>query len=229
MDVLDILAQCENEVSIILESVKSHHGIEHAKRVFNTSISICNELKELKPNVLKVGLISLCHDLDDYKLFNTCNNSNTKGVLKSLNLDESLINDVIKSINEIGYSKRLEGVIPSSIEAKIVSDSDMLDAMGVVGIVRSIEYSASSNRPFFDRTIFPIKDLDSNTYKTTNTHCVNHFFEKLFKLKDMMLTYPAKALSQNRFEVMVEFLRSYFLELNLYDWLMYLDNYLENN
>ena len=53
-------------------------------------------------------------------------------------------------------------------------------------------------------------------------------FEKLFKLKGLMLTESGKAEASNRHELMVSFLYQLFEEEEAYEWREYLDNYLEN-
>ena len=43
---------------------------------------------------------------------------------------------------------------------------------------------------------------------------VNHFFEKLFHLRDMALTEPGKRCLRKRHETLVNFFKTYFDEVN---------------
>ena len=54
-------------------------------------------------------------------------------------------------------------------------------------------------------------------------------FEKLLKLKDLMLTYSGKKEAIERYNIMIEFLYHFFEEENVPEWIDYLDNYLDEN
>ena len=168
--------------------------------------------------------------VDDYKLVGieaSKELSNAKRILNKYNLDDSVKKKILESISEIGYSKRLAGITPKYLEGMIVSDADMLDAMGASGITRSIEYALSKGRKIFNKDIFPKLDLDSNGYKNEkDTTMINHVFEKLLRLKNLMLTEIAKEEAIKRHEFMVNFLKEYFEELNLKEWQDYLEEYL---
>ena len=55
----------------------------------------------------------------------------------------------------MGYSKYLDGVRPTSLEGKVVSDADMLD-LGANGIIRTLEYGFVKGRPVFDVNALPV-------------------------------------------------------------------------
>ena len=57
---------------------------------------------------------------------------------------------------------------------------------------------------------------------------INHFFEKLLKLKGLMLTEPGRIEAENRHQIMVDFLRAYFREKNAPDWSGFLEEYLRS-
>lgn len=218
----------KDEVYKILSSDNSGHGINH----INNVISLSNELSmNISCNKDIVYLIALLHDVDDYKLVGINNSnefSNAKKLLNQYITDKDIINKVLTGIKEIGYSKRLEGIMPSSIEAMIVSDSDMLDAMGANGIIRSIEYNTSKHRQIFNKDLYPTINMNSLEYKNKNdSTMINHVFEKLLKLKEMMLTDKGRELAIERDKFMISFLYQYFKELNLNDWIKYLDEYIE--
>ena len=220
----EILDNIKNEVFEILSKDNSGHGICH----INNVISLANEISNTIPcDKDVVYLIALLHDVDDYKLvgIDMANElSNAKRILNKYIIDKDLINKILNGISEIGYSKRLDGIIPSSIETKIVSDSDMLDAMGANGIIRSIEYNASKHRQIFNKDIYPNTNMNSIEYKNKNdSTMINHVFEKLLKLKDMMLTEKGMELAKERDCFMISFLHQYFKELNLNEWIIYLD------
>lgn len=222
-----IIDDIKKEVSILLASEKSGHGMDHIERVLDLSNKLAYGL-DVDSLVLKA--IALLHDVDDYKLVGIETSkelSNAKRILNKYNLDDSVKKKILESISEIGYSKRLAGITPKYLEGMIVSDADMLDAMGASGITRSIEYALSKGRKIFNKDIFPKLDLDSNGYKNEkDTTMINHVFEKLLRLKNLMLTKIAKEEAIKRHELMVNFLKEYFEELNLKEWQDYLEEYL---
>lgn len=225
MNNIDII---KKEVTKLLETDKSGHGMDHINRVVVTSTAFAQ--KE-NANLELALAIAYLHDVDDYKLVgidNASNYTNTKMILSKTNFTDEEKEIIIDGVKTIGYSKRLEGLIPSSIEAKIVSDADMIEAMGVIGILRTYQYSLKNNRPLFDENTFPREDIDANTYKQKQSSTViNHVFEKLLKLKDLMLTKSGQDEALIRHEFMIDFLDEYFNEINNYEWKDYLKRYLK--
>ena len=50
-----------------------------------------------------------------------------------------------------------------------------------------------NGKPFFDRNIFPIEDMNAEKYtRKCADSSVCHIFEKILKLKDLMLTDSGK-------------------------------------
>jgi uncharacterized protein len=91
----------------------------------------------------------------------------------------------------IGYSKRLGGKQPQRLAGQLVSDADMCDAIGAVGIERALVYACRHGGRIFDPAVWPNVNLAAHEYNADgNTHdtdgFINHFFEKLLKLKGLM-------------------------------------------
>lgn len=108
-------------------------------------------------------LIALLHDVDDYKIFgteSTENLTNTKKILEKCAIDAVLKKQVLEAIKTIGFSKRLRGIEPKTLEDKIVSDADMCDILGANGILRVYMYHQKNESPFFDRNVFPVENND---------------------------------------------------------------------
>lgn len=80
---------------------------------------------------------------------------------------------------------------------------------------------------FFDKDVFPILNMSSSDYMNKKDGTVvTHMFEKLLRLKDMMLTQSGKIEAEERHNIMVLFLNHYFNEVNALEWINYLDQYL---
>ena len=217
-----------DEVTKLLGNDDSGHGMDHVNRVCRIALSISDD--DIDKDL--VAAIALLHDADDYKLFGmeySNNLTNTQMILSKTSFTEDEKKKILDSIRTIGYSKRLSGIIPSIKEAMIVSDADMLDAMGVTGILRSYHYNITHGNPFFDKDTFPLLEIDADKYKSkTKGTVVNHIFEKLLKLKDLMLTEKGKKESIRRYNFIIDFLNEYFYEEDVSVWQEYLNEYIKN-
>ena len=217
----------KKKVNELLAADQSGHGIEHIERVARLANSFAeqeNADREL------VALIALLHDADDYKMFGQeCaeNMTNTKRILAECGASDEQKEKVISAIKTIGYSKRLAGISPETLEGKIVSDADMCDAIGATGILRAHQFAISRGRVFFDKHIFPVEDVSAAEYKyKTEGTSVTHMFEKLLKIKNLMLTSPGRQEAIARHQIMVDFLYHLFEEENAPEWKEYLDKFL---
>ncbi len=223
-----MIDRVKEKVRNLLDKDNSGHGMDHINRVLDLSLKFAekeNANKEL------VALIALLHDVDDYKLFgkeNAENLTNAKTIMNEYDIEKDIQEQVCLALNNIGYSKRLKGCSPTTLEGKIVSDADMCDALGANGILRVYTYSMKNGKPFFDRNIFPIEDMSAEKYtRKCADSSVCHMFEKILKLKDLMLTDSGKEESKNRHQILVDFLYHLFSEENAPEWIEYLDNFIE--
>ena len=234
MENINRLENVKEYVFKLLETEDSGHGTSHVKRVYDLSM---NFAKKENANFEIVGLASLLHDIDDYKLVGKENSDkliNTKRILNQFSIETDKQEKVIEIIKTMGYSKLLRGIRPKTLEGMIVSDADMCDGIGANGIIRSVVYSVSSKGSgvVFDSTTFPKPNITieeynnmGSTYKGDNA--INHCFDKQLKLKGYMMTNSGKEEAIDRHNFMIEFLRQFFKEENLPDWSNYLEKYLK--
>ena len=205
-------------------------GIGHTMKVYFLALDFA---KKEKCNIDVVALASLLHDCDDYKLVGlekAKSLANTHYFLNKYNVSQDIQNAIIDIIQTMGYSNCLEGIRCKTVEGKIVSDADMCDAIGSIGIIRTIEYNNSVGRPFFDPCLFPIINQSKETYQNKNkSTCVNHFFEKLLLIKKYMLTNEGKKESQKRYQIMVDFLTHFFIESHQNQRLEFLNKFIKDN
>lgn len=222
------------DVRRLMSSDKSGHGFEHIERVWR----LARQLAEKENADCKVvELAALLHDCDDYKLVGAEKAeelSNAKQIMKDNQVSSEIQEKVLTIIRSMGYSKSLKGIRPTIREGKIVSDADMLDAIGACGIVRCLQFALERcnqyDAPIFEKDVWPELNLSAEEYKKPNRRSdnfVNHFFEKLFKLKNMMMTESGKKEAQKRHQIMVDFLDCYFVEQGLDDWQKFLRDYLQ--
>lgn len=225
-----MIEKVKKQVSELLDKDNSGHGMEHINRVLELSLKFA---KKENANKDIVSLIALLHDVDDYKLFgmdNAENLTNAKKIMEDSNVDKHTQEQVCLALNNIGYSKRLNGCCPTTLEGKIVSDADMCDALGANGILRVYTYSLKNGKPFFNKDIFPIEDMTAEKYtRRCADSSVCHIFEKILKLKNLMLTKSGKEEAKSRHQIIVDFLYHLFDEENVPEWTRYLNEYLKVN
>ena len=224
-----MFAEIADDVKKLMSGDDTGHGFEHVGRVYDMTLDLC---AAEKADAEIAGLAALLHDVDDYKLFGQAAADklvNARRIMQKNHIAADVQEKVCAIIAQMGYSKALQGIRPQTLEGQIVSDADMLDAIGACGIVRCLTYAlARCETVVFDRKVFPEPDLTAAEYKMPNRksdNFINHFFEKMLKLKDMMFTSSGRREAALRHKVMVDFLRAFFREQKLDDWLDYLENY----
>ena len=75
---------------------------------------------------------------------------------------------------------------------------------------------------------FPIEDMTADKYtRKCADSSVCHLFEKILKLKGLMLTVSGKEEARQRHNIIVDFLYHLFSEENVPEWKKYLDDYLK--
>lgn len=114
-------------------------------------------------------------------------------------------NDEIKKIQqyiiEHSFSK---GLKPTSLEAAILQDSDRLDTLGAIGVLRCASVNTQMKASFYE----PFDPLAKDRELDDKKYMVDHFFVKIFKLPEMMNTAKGKAEAYKRVEYMKIFLET---------------------
>ena len=207
----------ESIVDRTLEYVKeffkndfSGHDYYHTLRVYNLSKYIAG-FEEC--NTKLVYLAALLHDVDDYKLVGHEEESfhNAKSFLRSQGVSDGEIEQVCHIISQVSF-KGKDTVIPDTIEGKIVQDADRLDALGAIGIGRTFAYGGNHNVPMHVPGVKFKEDMSADEYYKNTGTTINHFYEKLLKLKDLMNTETAREMAKHRHRFMQEFLEEFYGE-----------------
>ncbi len=176
------------------------HGLDHVQRVVCTARALQSAAGGC-PFIIEVA--AWLHDIGDAKFHNGHEQSGefSREILGQFELPSATIEHVVAIVDGISFRKS-DGSAPPTLEGQIVQDADRLDALGAIGIVRTIEYGATRGQAFFD----PASDL---LHDATG---VGHFYQKLFKLRGLLNTEAARRMSQEREDFMRAFLQQYFRE-----------------
>jgi len=202
----ELIEQTKAFVKEQLQNAESGHDLSHALRVYK---SACEIAKEEKCNQLVVELAALLHDIADSKFHN---GDEEKGsilasqFLKKNAVSNSDIEAIVFIINTISFHKGKP--IKMTPELAIVQDADRLDAIGAIGIARAFSYGGFKCRPFYDISVLP------NTFESKeNPNSINHFYEKLLLLKDLMNTKKGKKIAEQRHAFLEQFLEQFWSEV----------------
>ncbi|MGL5766759.1 MAG: HD domain-containing protein, partial [Sarcina sp.] len=206
----------KNTIEFIKERFEgkgSGHDWLHIDRVYRNAIYIMN-YEEADKFIVKMS--ALLHDLDDWKFNKEVEGEMTitEKFLNSQNLNKEDTKKILEIIESISYKGGVVSSKQSSIEGMIVQDADRLDAMGAVGIARAFTYGGYKNNLIYDPKIKPQIFNNLNEVKKKNT-TINHFYEKLLKLKDLMNTETAKTMANKRHKYMEDFLDTFYEEWNI--------------
>ena len=209
-----IIDQTISYVKATLATAEAGHDWFHIERVFKTAQTI--NASE-KGNELVVALAALLHDIADSKFNNGDEEIGPQKAgefLKSLGLADDLIVHVQEIIRNMSFKASFGTITFSSKELDVVQDADRLDAIGAIGIARAFTYGGYKNRVLYDPEIKPNLNMNKEEYKNTVAPTINHFYEKLLLLKDLMKTSAGKAMAEARHEFMVSYLNQFYAEWN---------------
>lgn len=199
-------------VKDILQHDASGHDWYHIERVHKLARIIC---EREGGNQFIVEMAALLHDVADEKL-NESEEAGLKRVqdwLIQLDIAEDAMHHILRIIANMSFKGGHGGKV-ETIEGKIVQDADRLDAIGAVGIARTFAYGGAKGRLMYDPFIPPRESMTKEQYQNANDPSVNHFYEKLFKLKDLMNTETAKQLAGERHAYMEQFIQQFMKEWN---------------
>lgn len=191
----------------------SGHDWWHIYRVWQLSKTIAKQEKGINNVVIELG--SLLHDIADYKLHNgdeSIGGKEARKWLESFNTNENIINEVVHIVDNISFKGGIEPNKMKSKEGLIVQDADKLDAIGAIGIARCFTFGGYKERILYDPHIPYRKNLSKKEYKKRNGTTINHFYEKLLKLKDLMNTKTGKKIAVERHTFMEDFLKRFYEE-----------------
>lgn len=205
-----MIEQTETFVKDKLRDESSGHDWYHIYRVKNLALNIAE--KEGADHFVCV-MAALLHDIADEKIAETEEEGlkEVKQWLESISVEKAYITHIMTIISTMSF-KGGSGKEMESIEGKVVQDADRLDAIGAIGIGRTFAYSGAKGQLMYDPAIPVRETMTKEQYRNERSTAINHFYEKLLKLKHGMNTPYAKKLADDRHAFLENFLEQFFGE-----------------
>lgn len=195
-----------------LEGEGSGHDWWHIHRVWQLAKTLA---QSEDADFFVVELAALLHDIADWKFYDGDETVGPRVAgqwLQKLSVDRATIGHVCQIIQDISFKGA--GVVKSmpTKEGMVVQDADRLDAIGAVGIARCFAFGGYKKQSMHNPETQVTMHKTAQEYKKMRTTSVNHFYEKLFLLKDRMNTDAARAVAKGRHEFMQQFLNRFLSE-----------------
>lgn len=191
------------------------HGMDHINRVVRMAKRL-SQGEQVDPFLPTVA--AYLHDTIDEKLVTNVEAAKQELItyLQAQQFTSKEITTIMDVIENISFAHTLDNEeIALSKVGQIVRDADWLDAIGALGITRAIYYGGAHHEKIYDPVIKPRKKMSRKEYRNLSDETIiNHFYEKILKLKGMLVTKTAQQIAEHRQQVMLNFLSEFNKEWN---------------
>ena len=207
------------EVLKLFKDESSGHDITHLERTKNLALML---QKAEGGDEVVIGIAAFLHDVHRIMQNETGQFVSPK---ESLNIVSKILEvvDITKEQEEqILYSIEYHEVYnwnnpdnkENDINTLILQDADNLDAIGTIGIARSIAYCSAHGVPMYNSNVPLENDEDYAEENGDDASMIHHVYHKLVRLCENMNTNTAKELAKERTKVMMDFAEEFLLEWN---------------
>jgi uncharacterized protein len=209
---MDLIEETREFVTGLLAGEPSTHDISHIERVEK----LCLRIREKEGGDLRViQLAALLHDAGIVREHKEGGNHAVysaeiaREFLAGRDLEEGVMEHVASCILTHRFSR---GIQAETIEAMILQDADRLDALGAVGIFRSL-VSMGALRAL-KSTIGTVKETSMNAYTEDPFEGFCDYMErKPFRIMERLNTATAKEIAEQRMRIMHLYLEELKVEL----------------
>ena len=212
---MNIVENTKTYVQVTLADAEGGHDWFHIDRVCRLATYIGETEGGVDMVVVELG--ALLHDIADAKFHDGDEEIGPRTArewLMSQGQPIEVVDHVENIVRHISFKGSLEGQRFMSPELAVVQDADRLDGMGAIGIARTFNYGGHKGRAIYDPAIPPQLGMDKAAYKASRAPTLNHFHEKLLRLKDLMNTQTGRQMAERRHQYMLDFLEQFHAEWN---------------
>jgi uncharacterized protein len=183
------------------------HGWEHVKRVYSLAVHIA---EQEGADRFITGMAALMHDLGRLSHETTRHHADLSAMFAAellipYHLAQDTQEAILHAIIAHSYSR---GIEPYTLEAGVLRDADRLDSLGAIGILRWA-ITGTIRRTPQTQTYNPDDPFAERHIPDDKKYMLDHFFAKLLKLPDGMITETGRMMAEQR----VAFMRTYLDEL----------------
>jgi uncharacterized protein len=210
----EIIQNLKKEIQGQFKGESTGHDWFHIERVWRNAKLIA---KDENCNAFIVELGALLHDIADHKFvenYQAETDNRVKRLLGQYELDSNIIEQVLHIVHNCSFKGGIGENKMKSIEGFVVQDADRLDAIGAIGVARTFAYGGKYGNVIYDPEVKPTDFKTEEEYRKKRTHTINHFYEKLLLLQDLMNTETGKQLAKSRHDYMKGFLDQFYAEWN---------------
>lgn len=120
-------------------------------------------------------------------------------VLRSVGYPAELIDPICYCIRYHSFSR---GVVPETLEGKVMQDADRLDAIGAIGIARCFSTGSQMRIPFYAQEDPFCQEREPND----KAYSLDHFYRKLLRIPETLHTQTGRAMAEHRTAFLRQFL-----------------------
>ncbi len=214
----ETLYRWEQQIIICLRSMDhdnddDSHDFSHFQRVWKTAQQIMDQ-EQVVVNRLVVLAACYFHDIvvlpkdhPERSRASSLAAIKTRTCLEDMGFPCELIDNVCHSVESHSYSA---GIVPETIEAKVVQDADRMEALGAIGLARVFYTSGLLRRKMFD----PEDPLAEHRALDDREYALDHFQVKLLKLSETMQTNAGRRVAERNSDYLREYMGKLLKELN---------------
>lgn len=193
----------------------SGHDWHHINRVWQLTRQIAAQ-EGADREIAELG--ALVHDIADWKFHDGDDSIGPREAERLLSREGAspqVIAAVVDIVATISFKGAGVSTAMRTLEGQCVQDADRLDAIGAIGIARCFAYGGHAGRLMHDPDEAPVLHQTAAAYKASKGASLNHFYEKLFLLKDRMNTPTGRALAEPRHQFIQDYVDQFLAEWNV--------------
>lgn len=204
-----------------LEGETTGHDFYHGRRVADLATKMyLADNQQARPDSRIVAIIqagSYLHDTIDEKVTDDPDIviEQIQQLLPQAGFIELEIAAILYTIQHMSISANIEKRHILPLSGQYVQDADRLESLGAIGIARAFTYGGKHGNKIYDPLIKPEKLVSHDQYRNHEETTINHFYEKLFDLEELMNTPSGQKEAHRRTEYMREFVREFMDEWNV--------------
>lgn len=209
---MTLVDQVAAQIKSRFQAESSGHDWHHIHRVWKLARQIA-EQEGADREVVELG--ALVHDIADWKFHGGDDSAGPREaglLLAQHGAPARVIDPVVEIVATISFKGAGVSTAMRTLEGRCVQDADRLDAIGAIGIARCFAYGGHAGRLMYDPEIPPVMHATAEAYKAARGTSLNHFYEKLFLLKERMNTPSGRALAEVRHRFMEGFVAQFLEE-----------------